>query len=90
MTKKAPLEQLVGACLKLRAAREERKQRTVAMQKAATVARSGGPHGPEVIKTVERQYPVIWDISAIANEICDALNRMDKQTLLLYESPSPK
>ena len=72
----AKYDALVAACVRLRTARDSRRRRTAAFQLAASEARKGGPRGAEVTAAIERKHPVAYDLSDIADDICEALDAL--------------
>src|SRR5258708_38118468 len=57
---------------------KQRKERAAAFQKAASIARNGGPKGPAAIKEVEQKHPTVIDIGDAVNDIEEALEYYDK------------
>ena len=70
------MDRVVEAARDLKRARDERHARSGAMQEAATLARKGGPRGPEAIASVERKHPIVHDVSDSVDRICEALDAL--------------
>lgn len=72
-------EIVIDICRKLIQHKQDRSARVSAMQKAASIARKGGPSGKAVIEEMERKHPVVFDIGDIVNEIEIAIKNYDKK-----------
>jgi hypothetical protein len=71
------LTKVVNVARKLKAARDERHQRTLDLQALAAAARAGGPSGTGVLNEYDRTHPTVWDIGDVTEEICEAIDILD-------------
>lgn len=75
--KKGSPESLVIAARKFKVLRDSRIARCRALQEAASAARRGGPSGRDVIDRVEKDFPIVSDVSDLIDELCAALEVYD-------------
>lgn len=76
LNKQIATKKIVAIARNIKAARDERHKRTVAIQKMATEARRTGVSQAEELKAFDNT-PVVWDIGDLVEDLCEAIDELD-------------